>query len=548
MTEETTAPDEMTQLSDTQRAVVTLMQDPASYSAAVEAVTRHDTHASMVFLAGDFAYKVKRALTYPYLDFGTLAKRRRACVAELRLNRRTAPDLYLGIVPIQWRADGSLHLGETISAVPDDGDLAAREASGEVAEYAVKMRRFDNDALLSAVSARSGLAPTTVDALADSVARFHDTAAVVRRDPVRTHRDEIADNLADLRASPELFDPEMVDRLEAGSYAALQHHAERLAGRARDGFVRRCHGDLHLRNIVLLDGRPTLFDCIEFNDALAEIDVIYDLAFLLMDLDQRGQRVAANRLLTRYMNRRDDIGGLAALPLYLSLRAAIRAKVGASALAANAGSSSQAGQVRACRDYFAAACAYLDAPGPRLIAVGGVSGTGKTTIARGVAPEIGAAPGALVVRSDVERKRLFDVAETERLPESAYQGRINAEVYDRIHERARQALTVGRSVVLEATFLRREDRAQARKLAETVGVPFTGLWLTAPAETLKARVDARRQDASDATAEIVAAQLDRAPKGETAWPTVDASGGVGDVTAAAKAVLAVHGHIAQEEG
>ncbi len=183
-----------------------------------------------------------------------------------------------------------------------------------------------------------------------------------------------------------------------------------------------------------------------------------------------------------------------------------------------------------------------------LVAVGGVSGTGKTTVARALAPDVGAPPGALVIRSDVERKRLFGVAETERLPESAYQGGANARVYARMLKRARRGLAAGRSVVLEATFLRREDRASARKLAESAGTAFAPVWLTAPAETLKQRVDARTADASDATAEVVAAQLERAPKGGIPWPSVDASGAVPDVVARVREVLRTAGVDLNDEG
>jgi hypothetical protein len=518
---------------DTQKPVVRFLAAPGSYPEGADSVTRLDTHASMIFLAGHRAYKVKRAVSYPYMDFGTLAKRRAACVREVRLNRRTAPDLYLGVLPIRDTGEGRLSLGKLCedaeglpeAEMPEDA-TGAGDGKGTVVEYAVVLRRFDQADLLSEVAAHGGLTPEHIDALADRVAAFHDAADPVARDPVATHRQDIADNLADLAAHPDLLDPEAVADLGRATRACLERHAGLLAARGRDGRVRRCHGDLHLRNIVLWKGVPTPFDAIEFNDALAEIDVLYDLAFLVMDLDHRGFRAGANRLLSRYLTHRDDLEGLAALPLYLSLRAAIRAKVGLAALAGVSDPAARDARVREVRGYFAAARGYLDAPAARLVAVGGVSGTGKTTVARALAPEIGAAPGALVIRSDVERKRLFGVAETERLPESAYQGRVNATVYARVHDKARRALAAGRAVVLEATFLRREDRAALRKLAEEAGVPFTGLWLRAPAETLKARVTARHGDASDATAQVVAAQLERAPRGETAWPDVDASGPV----------------------
>jgi hypothetical protein len=250
--------------------------------------------------------------------------------------------------------------------------------------------------------------------------------------------------------------------------------------------------------------------------------VLYDLAFLVMDLDTRGLRAAANRLLTRYCIARDEVEGLAALPLFLSLRAAIRAKVTAAALAAQSDPARRDALAAEARGYFDAARSYLDTQPPMLAAVGGVSGSGKTTVARALAPELGDPPGALLVRSDVERKRLFGVAETARLPETAYRGKVNARVYQAVLARARRALEAGRSVVVEATFLDRSSRAEVRKLAEALDIPFQGVWLQAPADTLKARVAARSGDASDATAEVVEAQLARAPRGEIAWPALDA--------------------------
>ena len=504
-----------------QAAVVRLLADPATHGPDVDAVERHDTHISRVFLAGDLAYKMKRAVAFAYLDFATLARRRVACAAELRLNRRTAPELYLGLCPVLEDAGGDLYLG----ALVDD----TAEAPAAV-EWLVVMRRFDTASLLSEIVAGGTLQPAQIEALAAHVAAFHEAAPPVERDPVAGHAGEIAGNTAAFGAAPELFDPEAVARLDADSRAALSACAPVLARRAAAGWVRHGHGDLHLRNIVMLAAGPRLFDAIEFDPALAEIDVMYDLAFALMDFDHRGVRWAANRLLSGYMNRLDTLDGLALLPLALSLRAAIRAKVAA-----------HTGQTADAAAYFAAAQTYLRPAGPCLVAVGGVSGTGKTTLARHLAPDLGPAPGAVLIRSDVERKCLFGVAETERLPESAYRGEINARVYARMYARAETALAAGHGVVLEATFLRREDRARVRRLAETAGVPWCGLWLTAPDDTLKARVAARAGDASDATPSVVAAQLEHAPKGPTAWRTVAAAGTPEEAAARAREALAMAG-------
>ncbi|MBK1698624.1 AAA family ATPase [Rhodovibrio salinarum] len=503
---------------DVQAEIAQLMMDPATHGG--QSVSRIDTHASMVFLAGDRAFKLKRAVTYPYLDFATLAKRQEAVATELRLNRRTAPELYMGARPVIRGTGGTFMLGALQPDGPDPDAVA-----GVLVDWLVELARFDEAGLLDRVADAGALDAETVDRLADAVADLHACAEPALEqggaDALALVIDENAEQFAQ---APDLFPSEAVEQLTGRTRAALSTVRDLMDRRGRDGCVRRCHGDLHLGNVVLIDGRPTLFDAIEFNRQIAEIDTLFDLAFLVMDLDRRGLGWAANRLLNRYYRGRDDLDALAALPLCLSLRAGIRAHVAASARATQPDADARAAKEREARTLFDAAQNYL-APAPaRLIAVGGVSGSGKTTVARRIAPEIGRAPGALVVRSDVERKRLFGVAETEHLPERAYQGKVNAQVYQAMFDRAAAALKAGQSAVVEATFLDRSSRAAARKTAEALGLAFQGVWLSAPEDTLKARVDARTGDASDATSRVVEGQLTRAPKGEIAWPRVDAAG------------------------
>ncbi|RDD61813.1 AAA family ATPase [Ferruginivarius sediminum] len=514
-----------------QEPVARLLSDPATHGSEASDVKRLDTHASMVFLAGDRVYKVKRAVNFPYMDFSTLEKRRRACARELELNRRTAPEIYLGACPVLRDEDGGLRLG------PMDAEGARSPEGKEAVEWAVVMRRFPQEKLLDRLADEEALDAATVDALAAAIADFHDRAESVEGGGAAALGWVIAENAEEFPQSPELFPSEDAEALNAASRQALEAVRDLLDRRAADGLVRRCHGDLHLRNVVLLEDGPRLFDAIEFNDDIACIDVLYDLAFMLMDLDRRELGWAANRLLNRYLQDRDDLEGLAAMPLFLSLRAAIRAKVNASALAAQRDAAARERLRAEAGALFQAAQAYLKPAPPCLVAVGGVSGTGKTTLARELAPGLGAPPGALIFRSDVERKRIFGVGETERLPEAAYQGRINAQVYEQMLERARRALVAGRSAIVEATFLRREDRAEVRKLGEAAGVRYCGLWLQAPEPELMSRVAGRSGDASDATREVVAGQLERAPKGEVAWPSVDAGGNIETVAARARDTL-----------
>ena len=310
-----------------------------------------------------------------------------------------------------------------------------------------------------------------------------------------------------------------------------------LLKRGGAGSVRRCHGDLHLRNIALIDGEPTLFDAVEFSDEIASGDVLYDLAFLLMDLEERGLRAAANRLFNRYLAPEppDALTGLVALPLFLSLRAAIRAKVEA------AGADRLEGEKRdearsLARRYFDLAIRFLAYLPPRLVAVGGLSGVGKSALGGALAPEIGRAPGALWLRSDLERKAMFAVAETAPLPASAYLSDVTRDVYHRLIDKARIALRAGQSVLLDATFATAAERSAAANAAAEVGVGFTGLFLDAPLATRLARIASRRDDASDADVDVARRQT-MDPLSERGWKALDASGSLSDTTVLARARL-----------
>ncbi|WP_349601820.1 AAA family ATPase [Azospirillum argentinense] len=473
--------------------VAAFLADPASHGGA--AVERVETHAAIVFLAGDRAYKLKRAVRYPYLDYSTVERRRAACEEELRLNRRTAPSLYLGLDSVVRRPDGALAFG---------GGAAA---GGTALDWLVVMHRFPQDALLDRVAERGALGDDLVRGLADAVTAFH-AAAEPRPDGggAAAMREVVEGNVAELRACPSLFEPERVERLAERSADALERLAPLLEDRRRGGFVRHCHGDLHLRNIVLLEGRPVLFDGIEFDERLAVIDVAYDLAFLLMDLERRGLRPQGNAVLNRCLDATEDYGALAPLPLFLSARAAVRAKIAATTAALRPGADAARRAEREAVAYLERAVAALEPPPPRLVAVGGLSGSGKTRLARALAPSLGASPGAVVLRSDALRKRLFGVGETERLPADAYTPAVTERVYAGLLERARTVLAAGHAVVLDAVHARPEERSAAARLAADAGVRFDGIWLDAPLDARVARIAARRGDASDATAEVAERQ------------------------------------------
>lgn len=498
---------------------VAFLADPASHGGA--AVERVETHAAIVFLAGERAYKLKRAVRYPYLDYSTVARRRAACLEELRLNRRTAPSLYLGLESVVRRADGALAFG---------GEDAA---GGTALDWLVAMRRFPQDALLDRVAERGGLDDELIRKLADAVTVFHKVAEPRPDGGGAVAMREVVDgNIAELRARPSLFPPEDVESLARKSAAALERLTPLLEERRRDGFVRHCHGDLHLRNIVLLGDKPVLFDGIEFDERLAVIDVAYDLAFLLMDLERRRLRPLANAFLNRSLDATEDYGALAPLPLFLSARAAIRAKIAATTAALRPGEDAERRSEEEAQAYLKQAVAALEPPPPRLVAIGGLSGTGKTRLARALAPSLGASPGAVVLRSDALRKRLFGVGETERLPADAYTPAVTERVYAGLLERARTVLAAGHAVVLDAVHARPEERTAVARLAADAGVRFDGIWLDAPLGTRIDRIAARRGDASDATEEVAKRQ-DVYDLGPLEWLRTNAGRDAGETLVAA---------------
>ena len=503
-----------------QDAVVDLLMRPATHGGA--AVERIDTHSAMVFLAGSRALKLKRAVRFDYLDFSTEPLRRAACDAEVRINRRTAPGLYRGVVPVTREADGSLAL----------------QGSGTPVDWLVDMVRFDQEGLFDRLAARGALDLSLMRPLAAAIARFH-RAAEHRGDfgglPGMTWVVEgNATGFAEQGAG--ILDRAPAAELTAASRLALRHHGGLLETRRRRGFVRQCHGDLHLRNIVLLDGRPTLFDAIEFNDALACVDVLYDLAFLLMDLWKRGLPRHAHAVFNEYLAATGNLDGLALLPLFLSCRAAVRAKTSATASHVQPEAPRARELEDRAREYLAMARDLLAPPPPCLVAIGGFSGSGKSTLALSLAPSVGPVPGALVLRSDEVRKSLCGVPPHQPLGAEAYTPEVTARVYRALMERAATAVAAGHAVVLDAVFARLADRTAAESAADTASVPCVGLWLDAPPDVLLTRTEQRGPDASDADAAVVQRQL-RQDTGVIRWHRLDASAPAGAVLARAQALV-----------
>ncbi len=477
-----------------------VVEDQSEVIAFLEAhlspVKRIDTHGAVVFLAGERAYKLKRAVKFPYMDFSTVERRAAMCAAEIEINRRLAPEIYLGTAPVRRPAGGKFALGEP------------GEQADDAADWLVVMRRFDEDGLLDRMATRGALTPDLMAALGARVASYHNgLTPIAGFSGPDDYQRSVAADLRQLRQQGDRLDPEITESLAVALPAALQPFVDLVGRRAAAGAVRRCHGDLHLRNIVLIDGVPIPFDAIEFSERIASIDVLYDLAFALMDLCERELRPLANRLLNDWLWRIAELPqasheeALALLPHFLSRRAAVRAFVEASSAALGGKSGGDA------RAYQRLALSFLQPASPRLLAIGGLSGSGKTTLALKMAPDIGRSPGAVVVRSDVERKCRAGISLEERMPAGSYTPQASAQVYDAFLARAERVLRAGHSVVLDAVFARADERADAEALALKVGVPFEGIWLDVPKEVAQARVANRKSDASDATPAVIERQF-----------------------------------------
>ncbi|WP_417685635.1 AAA family ATPase [Roseibium sp.] len=502
----------------TQKAALDYLTALAAEQSGDTSPVRVDTHANIVLLAGDTAYKVKRAVKFPFLDYSTPEKRAEACRREITHNINNAPQIYREAVPIVRAANGTLSLG----------------GKGDPVEWVVIMNRFDQSLQLDQIAAKGPLSNELCDALATMLARAHENAPR-HPDASQGFVDELASyvdqNEAAFAEHPDLFPPDEALRLTRQSRNALDRIRSLILNRGAHGHIRLCHGDAHLRNIVLLDGEPVLFDAIEFSDAMATTDTLYDLAFLIMDLWERGQRPAANRIFNRYLDKQAEPermaqlneDALCALPFYLMMRAAIRAKIAASAARTQQNERQRQEQEDQARAYFAQAQAFLDPDEPALLAIGGLSGTGKTTLAHALAHRIGRAPGARILRTDVERKKRLGIPETAKAPPEAYTREASDAVYEILERKIAATLAAGHSAIFDAVFAGEADREKISDVASSAEARFCGLWLEAPETVLKDRVSARQADASDATPAVIDLQLGY-ELGKMAWRRVDAGG------------------------
>lgn len=472
-------------------------------------VDREETHISEIFLTPDRAYKLKRAVKLPYADFSTAGKRLAMCEREIELNRRTAPDLYLGVRRITREAGGELAF---------DGD-------GPLVDAVVEMRRFDENDLFDRMAGEGRLMREMMAWTSDAIAEFHEDAEVFENAGGAANIEAVLDINESGFQTSHVFADEEVEALNKAFREAHAALSRRLDLRGREGRIRRGHGDLHLRNIFLFEGKPALFDCIEFNEDIATLDVLYDVAFLVMDLWHRGNRDFANLVANRYLDRTGNDDGFVLMPFFMAVRAAVRAHVTATQIEEASDTGENAKLERQARSYFDLATELLQPGEARVVAIGGLSGTGKSTVAEALAPQVGRPPGARIIESDRTRKALFGVAPEDHLPQSAYSAEVSEEVYGRMAASVEGLAGDGCAVIADAVFADPAHRQAVADAARGAGVPFAGIWLDASPEVLKERVTKRRGSASDADLAILEKQM-AATQAPEDWVHVDAGGEV----------------------
>jgi len=514
--------------STTQNDVIGFLSSSAAFNDGTKEVQVITTHGAKVFLGKTDVYKIKRDIKYDYMDFSTLEKRHKACKREIEINKPAAPSIYLDVVPITRDKQGHISFS----------------GEGEVMEWAVHMRRFPEQDVLKNLAQNNALTLEISSQLGRQIALRHKGLISVRDFQKTKRTAEIIKGLEDGFCDPALASLRRTSStFIKQAYKSLDINAAELETRREQGFVRRCHGDLHLQNIVMLDGTPTAFDALEFDERMATTDVLYDLAFLIMDMLHMDLKAQANRVMNRYALVSWELvkeHGFSVLPLFLALRAAIRSLV-TSQLATSTSSAGEA-EWSETKQYLEQAIGFLKPSKPELMAVGGFSGTGKSTLASGLAVEKGNIFGSLLIRSDLERKQMFGFSEFEHLPPEAYATDISEQVYKLMFEKAETALEQKQPVILDAVFAEQDEKLRVSELAEKLGVPFYGFWLTAPEETLIKRVTLRKNDASDADISVLKKQILKyhdhsLSKG---WHELDASGSQKKTLEKAKNHLAGH--------
>lgn len=478
------------------QALIAALQNPALFAHPVKEFQVIETHISWVLLTGEYAYKIKKPMNFGFLDFTELSGRAHFCAEELRLNQRLTDDLYLEVLPIT-------------------GSVEAPQLGGDGApiEYALKMRQFPQNQMLSTLQANGELTAAHIDQMARQIAQFHLAAPKVAVEHPLGTPDSV---MAPVEQNFEQIRPFLSDKADLVQLDALQAWArssfDRLHGlfetRKAEGFIRECHGDIHLGNATLIDGKVVIFDCIEFNEPFRLTDVYADTAFLAMDLEDRGLKSLARRFISQYLEITGDYAGLELLNFYKAYRALVRAKVALFSMPADADGVQRATTLRQYRNYANLAESYSAIPSRLLAITHGVSAVGKSHVAMRMVEAL----GAIRLRSDVERKRLFgEQAEQAagQLQQGIYADDASQKTYQHLHQLAGTILRAGFPVVIDATYLKQAQRQAAADVASETGVPFLILDCNAPDAVIAswlAQRQADQNDPSDATLEVVAAQ------------------------------------------
>jgi aminoglycoside phosphotransferase family enzyme/predicted kinase len=476
------------------QSLIAALQNPALYPHPVDGFQVIETHISWVLLTGSYAYKVKKPVNFGFLDFTSLEAREHFCGEELRLNQRLTDDLYLEVLPVT-------------------GSIEAPQLGGEgpAIEYVLKMRQFPQTGLLNSLQAKGELTTAHIDAMAAQIARFHLSTPTVPAEheagtpenvmaPVRQNFDQIRPFLSDKA------DLQQLEALQAWAESSFDRLKPLFVQRKAEGFIRECHGDIHLGNVTVIDGNIVIFDCIEFNEPFRFTDVYADTAFLAMDLEDRGLKCLARRFISQYLELTGDYQGLELLNFYKAYRALVRAKVSLFSMPADATPVQRATTLRQYRTYANLAESYSTIPSRFMAITHGVSAVGKSHVAMRLVEAL----GAIRLRSDVERKRLFGEQTVANDSQAGiYSADASAATYKRLHEIAADILHAGFPVVIDATYLKRDQRDSAAKVAEATGAPFLILDCNAPQAVIESWLavrQAEKQDPSDATLAVIEAQ------------------------------------------
>jgi len=495
----------------------------------IEDVQRIETHGATVLLGRDHAIKIKKPVLFDHMDYSTSEKRRDFCNREVDLNRRTAPELYLGVFAIYKQSNAEFSLSGTDKPV----------------DYFIKMQRFADGNRLDNVSSREGLSALLCEQLCNAVVNFHKNLPSIENGAsIPDFHSVIEQNFLQLDDyCPDLFRQKDVSKYRRNLHSVFDALKPVEHKRLNEGWIRAGHGDLHLQNICLFDGKPLLFDAIEYEDDFVVGDVFYDLCFLLMDLWHRNHKQAANQIFNQYIHKMgwttadNNLDILLLLPFFMTMRAGIRTHVAASRYLQSDDGTAKDLFANEARLLLNSSLLYLKKTEPQIVAIGGFSGSGKSTLAANLASHVGSTPGALHIRSDVVRRMLIGWDDYSPMPQSAYTTAQSQAVYEHMQVLARRVVIAGHSVILDAVLDRRQDRQEFEKIAQDLDVPFKGIWLKVDRNVMAERIEGRTRDASDATVEVMLAQIQRQIEAVTDWMTLEANGSEIEITQEALLLL-----------